>query len=184
MCAALRALHCSVPILTTRGSTAAIDPWRSQGVVAPVLAPWGTLSCLLDKGLLGRHRGASGIPTLAVVECRPHPVWCVGRKSRFQKKGQRHQPTLSPNGSMMVSLTMMMFETTKQHFIKLLKQWFDLIKHMRVNQENMKYDEVSDRSALFELFILVYGIIFLVYISCSASNCSEWADIIQHSAAL
>ena len=49
----------------------------------------------------------------------------------------------------------------------------------------MKYDEMTDRSALFELFILVYGIIFLVYISCSASNCSEWAaDIIQHSAAL
>ena len=79
----------------------------------------------------------------------------------------------------------MMFETTKQHSIKLPKHWFDIIQHMRVNQENMKYDEVSDRSALFELFILVYGIIFLVYISCSASNCSEWAaDIIQHSAAL
>lgn len=73
-CAALRELHCSVLILTTRGSTAAIDPWRSQGVVAPVLAPWGTLSCLLDKGL-GDLVAASGIPTLAVVECRPQPVW-------------------------------------------------------------------------------------------------------------
>ena len=56
---------------------------------------------------------------------------------------------------------------------------------MKVDQENMYYDEMSDRSALFKLSILVYGIIFLVYISCSASNCSEWdADIIQHSAAL
>ena len=60
-----------------------------------------------------------------------------------------------------------------------------LFQQMKVNQENMYYDEMSDRSALFELSIIVYGIIFLVYISCSASNCSEWAaDIIQHSAAL